>query len=458
MLGRSYDLAAILCHGRDLDESRSLFQKAVKILQEAAHDFPAHAETSRQLAKAYSNTGVTCRMDGDSAGAEQALGAALAILRKLRDAQPNNMSLQIDLARTLLVRGQARLQVDASLPAAADDLEEGRLVIEPIVERNPDVSDNRYILTDIYLCLGAIRAQQGQTASAKAILAKAIAAAREVLERDPSMSQIIPIRIESQSFLAAVERESGLVDASKATLGNALSELSARFQTVRDADYSRAYFHALLELTILDGGKSGDMALAIRPLLEGLRERENELRKRPKDNITRCQCVSGHLAIAQLLASSGATSDALKSLETADALLKAGLELTPNHHQLLSQKARLETARATALVQLGKGAEAVIAAERAVSIAAKLAGETACCFYDLACALAGKTRLSPTDPRPAAAAVAALRKALDFGFDNVYKLKNDEYLAPIRGRDDFKALLHDTEKKTAALAAGRSCG
>ena len=278
MLGRCYDLAAILCLGRDFDESRSLFQKAVKILREAVADFPAHDGARRQLAKACNNIGVTFRMEGDSIGAERALGESLSIFRTLRDAQPNSMSLQTDLARTLLVRGQVRSQVGALLIAAGDDLEEGRLLIESVVEKNPDVSDNYFILSNIYSCLGEIRAEQGQTASARRLLRKAIAEGRELVKRDPSMFQIVPIRIESESFLAAVERELGLVDAVKKALGGGLSEISERFQTVRDADYWRAYFYALLESTILTGDLGSDPALAIRPLREGLREREGASR------------------------------------------------------------------------------------------------------------------------------------------------------------------------------------
>jgi tetratricopeptide (TPR) repeat protein len=447
MLGRCYDLAAILCSGRDSDESRRLFQKAVKALRQAVADFPAHAETRRNLAKACNNIGVSYRMEGDSVGAERALGESLAISRELRDAQPNSMSIQTDLARTLLVRGQARLQIDASLLAAGDDLEEGRLVIESVIQKNPDVSDNHFILSNTYACLGDIRAEQGQTASARGLLGKAIAEGRELQKVDSSMFQIVPILIESESFLAAVERELGLVDTAKKTLGGALSEISERFQTVRDADYWRAYFYALLESTVLSGDLGSDRAPAIRPLREGLREREAELRKRPMDSIVRCQCVSAYLVIAQRFATSRANEDALQALEKADDLLRAGLELTPNHHRLGSQKAALETARGTALNRCGNIRGASAAADQAVAVAQKLAAEDPSYLYDLARALALKAGLSAPAPEPAVAAVLALRKAVDFGFDNVYKLKNDEYLQPIRGREDFQGLVRDVEKK-----------
>ena len=68
------------------------------------------------------------------------------------------------------------------------------------------------------------------------------------------------------------------------------------------------------------------------------------------------------------------------------------------------------------------------AAKRAVAIAEPLAVEDSSYAYDLACALALQSRLDPAAPGPPAAAVAALRKAVETGFDNAYKLEADELL------------------------------
>lgn len=73
-------------------------------------------------------------------------------------------------------------------------------------------------------------------------------------------------------------------------------------------------------------------------------------------------------------------------------------------------------------------------------------------------ALALQAGFSPNEPRPAAAALDALRKAVEYGFDNVYKLKNDENLAPVRQRKDFQSLVDDTESRahTAATRDAKS--
>ena len=136
-------------------------------------------------------------------------------------------------------------------------------------------------------------------------------------------------------------------------------------------------------------------------------------------------------------------------------MLRAGLELTPKHHRLRSQKARLETARGTALDRCGNRRGALAAVDQAVTVAEKLTAEDPSYLYDLGCALALKARLNGLSPDRPAAAVAALRKAVDFGFDNVYKLKNDQYLEPIRRREDFQGLVSDAEKKAVGPTIGQ---
>ena len=86
--------------------------------------------------------------------------------------------------------------------------------------------------------------------------------------------------------------------------------------------------------------------------------------------------------------------------------------------------ARLRARRA------GKAAEAKTAAERAVAIAEKLAAKTRPTTTTWPAPWPSRPGSTVAKPGPAAAAVAALRKAVEYGFDNVYKLKNDEHLAP----------------------------
>jgi len=124
------------------------------------------------------------------------------------------------------------------------------------------------------------------------------------------------------------------------------------------------------------------------------------------------------------------------------------LGANPEQPRWRSLQARIETARGFTLAATGKPIEAKAAADRAVAVAEKLAREDSSYNYDLACALALQARLDPAAPGPPAAAVAALRGAVAYGFDNVYKLNHDEHLAPVRGRQDFQDVIHLVKKSS----------
>ena len=52
-----------------------------------------------------------------------------------------------------------------------------------------------------------------------------------------------------------------------------------------------------------------------------------------------------------------------------------------------------------------------------------------------------ESRLDPTVASPPRAALTALRNAVEAGFDNVYKLENDNRLLSLRSLDEFRELI-----------------
>ena len=140
-------------------------------------------------------------------------------------------------------------------------------------------------------------------------------------------------------------------------------------------------------------------------------------------------------------AASGATRDALENLETAASLLAPWLLLSPGSLRLQALKARIEIERGMALDRSGKSALATAAAEGAVALAEKLAAADTAYLYDLVCALALESRLDPAAAGPPKAALAALRKAVEAGFDNVYKLETDPHLVSLHSLDEFRELI-----------------
>jgi hypothetical protein len=139
-------------------------------------------------------------------------------------------------------------------------------------------------------------------------------------------------------------------------------------------------------------------------------------------------------------------------LNKAEDTLAVALGSNPNQPRLRSLQARIETTRGLVDAGAGKADLALAAARQAIAIAKKLAQEDPSYSYDLACARALQTRLDPAASGPPTDAVKDLCRAVEAGFDNVYKLETDERLAPIRAREDFRALMRLVSEKTTTPA------
>jgi hypothetical protein len=116
---------------------------------------------------------------------------------------------------------------------------------------------------------------------------------------------------------------------------------------------------------------------------------------------------------------------------------------------------RLEMMRGDVLRQLGKREEAAAATKQAIKLADPLSHDDPAYLFDLACAHALQARLDPAAPGPPMAAVKALQAAVNQGFDNAYKLEHDDRLAPLRDREDFRALIRLVKEKMA-IPTGRA--
>ena len=452
LLGRSYDLAGAFSSGTDLISSEKYFEKAIDVLTVARKDFPSDAPIQQRLAMAISNISALYVNMGDPGRAALSVSRSIEILKKLHAAHPLSNAIQKDLSRAIRNRGQARLYV-GSLSGSGDDFEEALRVVESLVDKNPEVPDYRYILGEVYTYLGQVRAEQHRTVLARELLNQATVRQIALLEQHPDMVQNTLTLFESRCNVATIEREAGRADAARKTLGDSLPRMKQYLESRPDATDRRIYFQTLLESTLIEFASGAGTAAQVGSLLQVLRDQEDLTHAHPEDSIVRCAAVEYALALAQLGDDRGTPALALEKLNRAAALIKPGLEITPGHPRLRSRKSRLEIMRGTELHRAGKTDEARKAANTAVAVAEKLAAEDPSYSYELACALALRAQLCPGDPGPPAAALKALRKAVEVGFDNIYKLKNDQHLAPIRQREDFQTLLHDTERSASESVA-----
>jgi serine/threonine-protein kinase len=114
--------------------------------------------------------------------------------------------------------------------------------------------------------------------------------------------------------------------------------------------------------------------------------------------------------------------------------------------------AELLARQAEALAKVGKPTDAAKSIRQAIEIIEPFTKPEPCYVYDLAHHLT----LASTMPenaglsKPADQAVDALRRFIASGFDNLYKLKNDPRLEPLRKHEDFQKMVRELEAKLAA--------
>jgi hypothetical protein len=104
-------------------------------------------------------------------------------------------------------------------------------------------------------------------------------------------------------------------------------------------------------------------------------------------------------------------------------------------------------ARATALVQVNHVAEAIAEVAELTKSSSWNAGQ----WYDFACAYAVASGKSADKKKEYAdRAMELLQQAVKAGYTNAAHLSKDTDLDPLRGREDFKQLIRELQKKSAA--------
>ena len=448
-LGRSHDINGWgrNAAGDNVGANRES-EKAVAVLSDAAERSPTDFETRRLLCRALNNLGVTQLVLGDLEAAVDTNTRALECLDLLLAERPTSTPLRKAKAGCLGERGKDRLLL-GDVRLAEADFEQARLILDEIVQANPKVIEYLDTQAETYLYLGRLRAERGQTELARANLGKVMTVERELVALNPTLFNGYGSLAESAAYLAGVEREIGRFDLAAKNCDEARGTRQGPLQSGASGTDTLALLPSIewARLAACTGESLGTRKTALDTLLP---EWEKTIPDAPRAGDGVSWAVAGYLAVAEICARSGSTTDVLREISKSEAVLAAALQAKPDRPKWRSLQVRIETARGFTLAGAGKAGEAHAAADRAVAAAEKLAREDLSYNYDLACALALQARLDPAAPGPPAAAVAALRGAVAYGFDNVYKLKNDKELESIRSRRDFQDVIQLARKNSVA--------
>jgi tetratricopeptide (TPR) repeat protein len=453
MQGRSYDLAGV-SWGQvgDMKSAVPFFQKASEVLTDAVKDAPTDVEAKTWLASALSNLGQARENQGWLTEAEQVSSRAVTILEALFAHDTTDLAVRSRLGRSASNLGRVRFRA-GTIRTAESTLTKHRLLGRELVRDNPRVPDYLFNLANIDVYLGRIHAAQGRTVLAKQVLDEGFTYEQELLRLNPKHSQGLTILPEYHSALGSLEGECGRSQSARPWIEEALRLRTEQHrQSPDDPVLLIDLSWILIESLTLDvkAGRSttAERITEIHQLVQALRRRIEEDSK----NIWAVsEAVSGYLALAERSRASGSSGETLTMLDEASAVLGSAQRTSPDLPIIRSLAVRLETMRGAVFWHLGKRQEATAAAERAVAIAEPLAREDPAYLYDLACARALQARLDPSAPGPPRAAVKALQAAIERGFDNAYKLETDGRLAPLRPREDFRALIRLVKDKSVTI-------
>jgi hypothetical protein len=178
----------------------------------------------------------------------------------------------------------------------------------------------------------------------------------------------------------------------------------------------------------------------------------------PENHQARFEVAVGYVRLAELQAQAGGPMEAQSILEKAVKILEEIARAQPANFEFQRFLASAFAVQSRQQNQNGDAVSALRSAKKAVSLVeGKLVRGESAYLYDLACHQAlcsslanlGKTGSAAESDRHAAAGMEALQRAFAAGYEDVYKLKTDRALAPLRARANFQKLLQYLETKVA---------
>jgi len=388
------------------EEAMAAFQKALAIYQKLADANPAVTQFQSDLAWSHNAIGFLLRDTGKPQEALAANRKALAIYQKLADANPAVTQFQSDLARSHNAIGF--LLSGTGKPAEALEANRKALAIfEKLADANPAVTQFQSDLAMSYHYIGHLLSQTGKPAEALAACERALAIQQKLADANPTVTRF-------QSFLAATHYNIGRL----------------LFGTGKPAEALAAF----------------ERAFAIKQKLADTN---------PADTSFRSDLATSQNNYGRLLARQKQFADAFTAFDAGLAIRQKLAEGDPKTNRYTNHLGFSHAYRGWARVRAGQAAEAAADLRRAIELWAKDPVPDLETRFERSRALAllaglGADANSGVTAAEAKAfadqAVAAMRDAVKAGWAQLDELKEPDF-DPLRGREDFKKLLAELERK-----------
>ncbi len=458
-LAGSYDNRGVLLHTSNrLAEAEKLYDKARTLLEKlvAAHpDAPAY---QRELADALQNLGMLYQTTNRPNEAAKTMNRSLDARRRLAAAYPKAPLYEQDLASAQLNLGVS-WQMNHKLPEAEKFYREAVKSLTAMAERYPGVPDYRHLLAGASNDLGNMLRDAKRPMEAEAAWKQAVDLLTALNEEQPTVpayrQELTRGLNEMGIFLASANRDA---EAEK-VWGRVLplqEQLAADFPKNPVYREELAKYQGNLGVLYAHADRLNQAEKSYRRAIELLEELE---KADPNSTVYWQDLIAPYTNLVSLLKAVGTSGDETEKCWRRLAALKEKVaNAYPNVPSLQGDFAFTLGALAQWLREQRKPADARDLLQKAVSsdqAALKLEPQNTafrqsiCGHYltlaqtllDLATAdekLAGKYNDE---------AMELLRQAAAHGFKDVDFLTRTNEFAPLRSRDDFKALTAQLEKK-----------
>ncbi len=415
-------------------------------------------EVQAVLAQSFTNIGGMLEQVGKTEDALAAIGKAVAILRKLVEANPGDAGLQYDLAFSLKYRGYLLSEMGKRAEQFAA-LENARIILEKLIKDNSTVARFHWLLGQTYNHMGSDFVDELKPAEALALAEKARAISQRLVDTYPAASKF-------QSLLAE----------SHQIIGEALAELAETNEAMASLERASAIYEKLAEANATEIGVQIGLAQTERDIGELLAKkgRPGEALQFFEKALTRgrnhvethqtsfTSVVQDGLArtlekIGLVLSAWEKPTEALRACQEAMAIREKLCKTQPTHIFMRGFLAESHCVLGRVHRRAGRPAEAAASFRSAGTILEQLPTLTPYDHYNLACShaqLAGMATEAGSGLKAEEAlaeaekAMAALRQAVAAGFNAIGRLRSDTSLDPLRPREDFQKLMRELEAKT----------
>jgi tetratricopeptide (TPR) repeat protein len=388
--------------------------------------------------------------------AEQSGRRAIAILEPLIERHPDVVSLRRDLGRSLNNLGLLRKTTGRMAEAEPSYRRAIEILGRATDADDPESTDCRQALADSYGNLGSLKAMAGDMAEAGRLLQKAIPIFEALARAQPENTRIRQALGKAVGNLGTLQSLTGQADAAVRSFRQGveiLRPLAREHPSVVEFQQDLAKAH-----TDLGGAlEATDKDEAMRSYQQSIETLEPLARAHPQAVPIRQELARGFLSLGALQVESGRWHAASPSLERVLAIagpLARDHPDDPENPRYLSV-ARIGLGKVRAA--LDQPAEALQEWQAAVGLIESFREPMHYDLYNLACAYAlsstviEKVRARSQAGNPPAAqelrdkAMEALRKAVAAGWSDVRSMEHDD-LKPLRSREDFRALIRGMGK------------